>query len=377
MEHLIALLFVIAPQVSADASAWIREHAIAITRDPESVAAIGERIGKPRVVCFGDASFGEARELAALQRALLEHAVSSQDVRVLAIDANATESALLDEYVVAGKGDLVAIVKSLRDPRFMTREFLDTIAWLRAFNSKPSHAHKVRIAGIDVQYTQLAAQEVGDYVQKVDYEAAPRITSILSPLRQVDPQGRPRFASASPELRYVTMSYLPELLAMIEDNREAHVKASSEPEWQRAKRNVEFLIQAEEVMRAAIDGTDPTAHARVLGDNVARAVELAGEGGRVHVWTDLARASGAFGAQLRERFSDGVRIGLAFAESPELKSRGQLSPSDVASLETLQPDAKPVRAWIDLREAPENVLRDVREKLDALFWYDPVSAAAR
>jgi erythromycin esterase-like protein len=369
--------------VPSEVTSWLRDHAFAITKEPKRVAALGDRIGKARVVCLGDEAGGEAREPSALERNLLEYAVLALDLRVLAIDANATECAALDEYLVTGRGELSAIVASLREPRWRSREFLDAIAWLRVWNSKPNHANKVRLIGLDVQYTQLAAQQLGDYIQKVDYEAAPRITSILSPLRQVDQNGRPRYSSASPELRYVTMSYLPELQAMIEDNREAHVQASSEAEWMRAKQAALFLIQAEQVLRAAIEGSDEPVHDRVLADNVAHALEQAGDAGRVMVWTDLARSQGGMGAQLHERFgADVVRIGLTFAHGTDVARRGQLAATEIASLQSLCGNAQPARAWIDLRELPKEGavsewFRELRGKLDALVFFETVSAAAR
>jgi hypothetical protein len=115
-------------------------------------------------------------------------------------------------------------------------------------------------------------------------------------------------------------------------------------------------------------------HGRVLADNVARAVDEAGEGGRVFVWTDLTRASGDFGSKLRERLAgECVRIGLTFDQGSGVTRRGELAPADVASLRSLKRES-----WIDLRRAaPETVLPDLRAKLDGLVWYGSVSAAER
>jgi erythromycin esterase-like protein len=179
------------------------------------------------------------------------------------------------------------------------------------------------------------------------------------------------------------MSYLPELQTMLDDNRDAHVQASSEAEWTRARRAVAFLIQAEAVMRAAIEGSDTSAHDRVLADNVATALETAGDGGRVLVWTDLARVSGGFGAQLAERFgADAVRIGLTFANGTDIARRGELAAPELASLQSLCGSTPPARAWIDLRELPKegpvsDWLHALRAKLDALVFFETVSAAAR
>lgn len=378
--------------VPPEVSTWLREHAVAIparlSAQPQSAAAFGELIGKARVLCLGDAAAGGAREIVELERDLLAHAVAALDVRVLAIDANATETAALDDHLATGEGDPAALVAALRAPRWQTREFLDAIAWLRKWNADPAHAAKVRLVGLDVQYTQLAAQQIGDYIQKVDYEAALRITSILSPLRQADRDGRPRYANTSPELRYVTMVYLSELAGMLDENREAHVQVSSEVEWQRAKQAVVFLIQAEEVLRAAIEDSASehpgrSVHERVLADNVAHALELAGGDGRVVVWTDLERVLGGMGALVRERVgADALTIGLTFSRGEGVVRRAELTCPSGTNLESALAGTVPPRAWIDLRRSPaDGVLADwlgaLRSKLDVVLFVETVSPPAR
>lgn len=365
--------------VPAEVTTWLRERAVAIPEGHVG-ACFQEFVGDARVISFGDAACGRAKETLAFQCEFFRHGVEKLGVRVLAIDANATEVDALDDYVVGGAGEPQKLLDALHAPRWSSGEFKDAVAWMRAWNAEPAHANKLHVVGIDARYTSLAAQQVGDYIQRIDYESSQRVAAILTPLRQTNADGTPRYGSVGPELQYVTMVYLPELAAMLDDNREADIQASSEAEWRRAKRAVEHLIQAEAVLRAASEKSDEKVLERALADNVAKALDVAGSDGRVIVWTDLSRIAGALGPLLRERFDkDLVTIGLSIG-------RGTTAPDAadpvISTLEFVPAGVVPPRAWVDLRRLPsQGPVADwfvsSRVGLDAIVRFEQTRATTR
>ena len=139
--------------------AGLRAHAHDFdTCDPETDLAadtLPDDIHDAAVVALGEGSHG-TREFFRLKHRLLRHLVTEAGVRTFAMEANAPEARVLDEYVVHGRGDPEAGLEGLYFWTWQTEEVLGLVEWLRAFNEDRPLDDRVRFRGFDAQYTQGA-----------------------------------------------------------------------------------------------------------------------------------------------------------------------------------------------------------------------------
>jgi erythromycin esterase len=93
------------------------------------------------------------------------------DFTVFAIEAYWAESALINEYVQSGEGDVASLLAGLGYWPWQTREVLDLIEWMRVYNQTPGHT-PLGFYGFDMQNAGGAIDRLIAYLDTVDPEAA-------------------------------------------------------------------------------------------------------------------------------------------------------------------------------------------------------------
>jgi erythromycin esterase len=145
--------------------AGVRAHAHEInTCDPEAGLApdtLPDDLHDAAIVALGEGTHG-TREFFRLKHRLLRHLVTEAGVRTFAMEANAPEARMLDEYVVHGRGDPEAGLEGLYFWTWQTEEVLALVEWLRTFNEGRPLDDRVRFRGFDAQYTQGAVDALLD-----------------------------------------------------------------------------------------------------------------------------------------------------------------------------------------------------------------------
>ena len=275
-------------------------------------------VGDARVVALGEAA--RAREFFQMKHRMLEFLVAEMGFSVFAIEANGPEALAVEEYVLHGTGDpKIALATALYGSISDTEEMLDLVVWMRKWNEEADHATKVHFAGIDMQFTQVAAEWLQAYMSKVDPEYMPRLSSYLAPFRQTDAQKRPRYTSIAPEDRAAYEAGIDELVAVLKDGAETYGPRSSEEEWLKACHYSTILAQAERMYRARAEGSHEDPHGRFMADNVVWILEHAGPNSKVVVWSNNGQVDrvgeGSMGASLVKTLGDANRVlGFAFGQ---------------------------------------------------------------
>ncbi|MFE6102896.1 erythromycin esterase family protein [Streptomyces laurentii] len=108
--------------------------------------------GGVRVVGLGESTHGTA-EFFRLKHRLVEYLVTAHGFRTFAMEASASAAPAVDAYVRGGgaAADGAAALAGLGFWIWRTREVLDLLDWLRAYNRGRSAAEQVGFAGIDAQ----------------------------------------------------------------------------------------------------------------------------------------------------------------------------------------------------------------------------------
>jgi erythromycin esterase len=306
----------------------------------EDMRPLKEIVGGARIVSLGDAAPG-TRELFQMKQRVFEFLVTEMGFSVLAIEANWPESLALNEYVLHGTGDPKALLAELHSMSWNTVEALDLIQWIRKWNADEKHAQKIQLLGFDMQYTRVAYQKVQEYLQKVDEESGERMGIVLAAFRQVDNQGRPRYASLEPEMKGAAHAAIQEALSLLEDSKEIYIKKSSAAEWAIAKQSTVILAQAEEMMGAESSAESAAAREHAMAENIAWILGQEPLPARMVVWAHNAHVRDEVSAQdghgrdekeplyrrmgsrLREKFGkDDVIFGFAFNQGSFLVQDG-------------------------------------------------------
>jgi erythromycin esterase len=271
-------------------------------------------VGSAQIVALGEATHG-TREFFQLKHRLLEFLVSEMGFTVFAIEANWPEALAVDDYVVNGRGDPAQALAGMYFWTWNTEEVLDLITWMRRWNEDPAHTRKVRFAGIDMQFTAVAARAVRDFLAPIDPIWAKSLEEPIDLLMGPDPQGALRRAGL-PKQEAVRKAV--EGLGVLMDARHAALAAkSSEAAWRQARQHARILAQFEEMVR------EPRGDVRdrCMAENVAWVLDAFGPGARMVLWAHNGHVSRAaespmgvtMGANLSRRYGkDLVVFGFAF-----------------------------------------------------------------
>src|SRR6202023_1468651 len=224
-----------------------------------------------------------------------------------AIEANWPESVAVDDYVLRGTGDPAKALAGLYFWTWNTEEVLDMIRWMRTYNADPSHAHKVRFLGFDMQTTKVAGPVVASYLGKVDPDYAQRMSSPLATL------GKDNLRQAEAAESAAALAAAKALLERFDERKAAYIAASSLSDWDLARQHAVILEQAAEL--AAAKRSDSRDHA--MADNIGWILSREPAGTRMVVWAHNGHinytspaAYSAMGDWLRQKFgADYLSIG--------------------------------------------------------------------
>ncbi|MFF5974875.1 erythromycin esterase family protein [Streptomyces sp. NPDC012769] len=123
----------------------------------------GAALAGVRLVGLGESTHGTA-EFFRLKHRLVRYLVTEHGFRTFAMEASASAAPAVDAYV-RGRGepgDGAAVLGGLGFWTWRTREVLDLLEWLRAYNRGRSPAEQVGFAGIDPQRCGVSVAHFGD-----------------------------------------------------------------------------------------------------------------------------------------------------------------------------------------------------------------------
>ena len=161
------------------------------TSVPEGFATA---VGDAAVVGLGEASHG-ARECFTGKTRLLRHLVTEADCRVFALEASLPAVRAIDNYVAHGEGTPADALGSLHIWPWNTAAVADLLEWLRSFNADRPLANRVRVHGIDCQYTTGAVASIRRFL---DDTAPDRLASLTDELDTADDGGTPPIRDDDP-----------------------------------------------------------------------------------------------------------------------------------------------------------------------------------
>lgn len=274
-------------------------------------------LGEPTVVGLGEATHGTS-EFYAAKRALLEHLVREEGIRALGLESDFAGTNALDEYVTFGNGAPVDALEQLDLWMYQTREMLELVEWLRAFNTERSLDDRIRIYGIDMRVAARSAQAVKRFFETTDPDYLRTVEDGLDVLADG------AIHRAGPDALEAIAGLVADLQQRLNRRRDEYVAELSARSWRVVDHHLTVLNQRRRHRRARIDDAgDPFAlRDEYMADNVATLLALDGRDA-IAVWahnghvmrgaTEGAWNHTPMGGYLEERYGNRyVVIGFDF-----------------------------------------------------------------
>ncbi|MET9427037.1 erythromycin esterase family protein [Streptomyces sp. NPDC003036] len=311
-----------------DIARWLIEHARPLdTLTPgaptEDLKPLGEALRGTRIVGLGESTHGTC-EFFRLKHRIVEFLVREEGFTTLAMEASQSAGRALDAYVRHGIGDPERLVARLGFWTWRTREMVDLVEWLRAYNRDLPEERRIRFAGTDPQRCADSVETVTAFLRRRAPERAEDARAL-----EVLAQARP---GSRPDPDQALLRRAEEVAGFLADHREA---SGPEDEVDEALEHAQILVRAADLVTRSftpLAGEDSVlaVRDRYMAEAVARLVDNAPEA-RVMVWAHNGHiAKGTYGEQvpalgswLWERYGDAYyALALLFGKGSFLARRG-------------------------------------------------------
>ncbi|MBC9912905.1 erythromycin esterase family protein [Chitinophaga varians] len=160
---------------------WLKVHAMPLKtvdagHGSEDLQRLRLLIGDARIVALGECTHGTS-EVFRMKHRLLEFLVTEMGFRIFTMEANLPETNVVNEYVLYGKGTPETALKAMNFWIWNTREVLEMVQWIRAYNM--AHPHDmVQFAGVDMQFGKGACNNLLQFASQYAPELKPLIDTV-------------------------------------------------------------------------------------------------------------------------------------------------------------------------------------------------------
>lgn len=160
------------PAIPAEATSWVKQHAIPFKTAEagngfDDLRPLKAIIGDARIVSLGEPTHG-TREAFQMKHRLMEFLATEMGFTIFSIEANMPESYDLNQYVIDGKGDPKRLIGGMYFWTWNTEEVLGMVEWMRTFNlaAAAKDDRPIQFTGFDMQTSAVAGGIVRDAVSK-------------------------------------------------------------------------------------------------------------------------------------------------------------------------------------------------------------------
>ena len=305
---------------------WIARHAVPLTTVEAGngfadLRAIGEMVGDARIVSLGEPTHGN-REVFQLKHRLVEYLVEEKGFTLFALECPFGEAFDVNRYILGGEGTAEEALAGLYYWTWDTREFVDLLQWMRAYNADPAHPAKIKFYGIDMQDPERSARRTLEYLREVDPDLWASVAPALGILQIQfsDPiyLGRRPYIPRESDARSVgAMERVSEAL---DHKKDTYVRATSLREWALAR---QYARQVERYLAASRNDGErwEVIRDKTQAENIQWALDAEGDSSKLVVWAHNCHVSNSVfrrdvpmhGRYLRQLYGDQLKIlGLFF-----------------------------------------------------------------
>jgi erythromycin esterase len=312
--------------ISADVL-WLKANTIPFeTAEPngsfEDLMPLKKMISNARIVALGEATHG-THEFFQMKYRMLEFLVEEMGFNTFAMEREWPVANLINDYIHTGKGDPAELLKG-QGGLWDAQEELDIIQWMRTYNENPTNPRKISFNGFDMQYDQMAKDNVAQYMQKVDPQAAQQIAGDYS---------------CYPGAGLACQKKLQAVYDWLDQHQAGYTAKSSTGEFSLALRSAREVIQSQDY---SSNNNNGLIRDRYMAENVTWILNQAGPDAKVVLWAHNAHVgmSGeefprTMGDYLRKQYGNQMVVfGFSFYQ-------GSFNAYGKTTLQTFHVDAPP------------------------------------
>lgn len=357
--------------------AWLRRALVPVpavapapgtaVKTPDLVA-LAPLIGNARVVGLGEVTHGSG-SIFEMKHRLVRYLVEQKGFTGIVLESSA-DCEPLNQYLQTGQGDPARLVGSLGP--FGTREVLDLLRYLRAYNQRPGVA-KVQFTGMDMQAPENALAFLQRAARPNDAFVQAQLRELAAALAQIPPGG------GGPTIDLFQVPHQPDdarlqtLLRLTRELRtglDTRSKLVRNPDWT-TRQQAQFLFELRRLEQGATFRRLPMRQAgdyrdACMAENVvwlSQNLGLNGTPTKLAVWAHNAHVATSAQSQrpLGEWLRDGfgplyLSLGFAFGQGSYAAEGGR-----TFHLATAQPaPTGSYEAWFQATKLPAFVL-DLRQ----------------
>ena len=386
---------------------WARGHCIPLSGPLSEIdGPLLAIIGDARLVSLGEGLHG-AREPLDFRNALFVWLVERLQFRAMGLESGRSAGLAVDAYVQGGPGQAVEVVaEGITSGLHAFPQQAELVRWMREFNASAPAARRLSFHGIDT--SALAGQPGAaldvalTYLNRCDPSAARRFREKLQPawpLLAVDRMAPEpgAYTTLSEAQRDAVTATVADLIALVEIHEAGYTACTSTADHQRGLDAALAARQADLYLRQFPPGWSAAQGVaaiwpsvalsdRVKADNVERALQRLGSGGRMMLFAHLGHAStlpvsiqlgnesialpAMMGSWLERRFgSELLTIGHLIGDNRCESAVGKATPE---SLEGRLATLGHAAFLLDLRRAPAPVLAELQRSAHPLHGQMPV-----
>ena len=340
---IITFLFTACIQQSAEdlVEEWVTEHAIEISTVEagngfDDLLPIGKIVDGARIVSLGEPTHGN-REVFLLKNRLVEYLVTEKGFNIFALECPFGEAYDVNKYILEGIGTPEEALAGIYFWTWDTKEFVELLEWMRAYNADTTHTKKVKFQGFDIQDPERSARVMLEYIKKVDQELWQSVKGELEILeiQFSDPTTLGRRPYIPEEYDEASLSAIKSVMEAFQVNKEVYISKSSQEDWVNAlhhSRQVELWIEA------CYNEGENYVEIRDQGqaENIKWILDQEGDGSKAIVWAHNCHVSNAapkddvnmHGYYLRKMYRDELKIFGLFYNRGGFKAIDANSPSN-------------------------------------------------
>ena len=308
-------------------SAWISSNAVAVRTaqpgdDDSDLEPLRGMVGSARIVALGEGTHG-TREFFQMKHRVFQFLVRQMGFTHFAIEATWPESNDLNQYVLTGQGNPERLLSNLYFWTWNTREVLDLIEWMRAWNQTAPADRKVQFVGFDMQAPGAAMDTVRAFIQRVDAGKTSVVDQRFTCIRPYRNQGvfpgrpLPEYAALASATKDSCRASLQSIYDLIAGERSAYQAASSPAKYENVLRSARLVQQFEEMASAyASASLGSLARDRFMAENAQWLLDQGVPGTRMMIWAHnyhVSRLPGAMGNWLGRAYGASyVNLGFLF-----------------------------------------------------------------
>ena len=296
--------------ISPEILQWLETHAQPFqTSDPSSplsdLSFLKGMVGDARIVSLGEATHG-TREFFRMKHRIFRYLVEKMDFKTFAIEANWPEANRVNHYLQTGEGDPAQFLAGLYFWTWNTQEVLDLILWMRSYNADPANKQPVQFFGFDMQYPEVAMENVITYLTNIDTAAAAEAELLYVQFQSYGPYYPSQYSSAPETIKIQVRREVQAVFDLLQNRRDDFITAAGVKAFTYTLQNARIVIQTEDCFSGR--NTETNLRDFYMAENVTWILDQACSGGKIMLWAHNGHVgtntytNGSMGDFLRQKY---------------------------------------------------------------------------